>query len=92
MVVYSHGNHLHVSALKLSVKLILGANHHVVGLSIAAELVVMVTKSSLVRLFLAVAFEIVVTHLCDRQLVRKRGLEIATAATLVLMSFGGCGK
>lgn len=91
MVVYSHGNHLHVSALKLSVKLILGANHDIVDFRIVAVASV-VTKSSLVRLFLTVAFKIFVTHFCDRQLVRKRGLEIATAATLVLMSFGGCGK
>lgn len=73
MAVNLHGNHLHVSALELSVKLILVANHHIVDFGIAAVAMRVVTKSSLVRLFLAVAFEIFVTHVCDRQLVRKSG-------------------
>lgn len=91
-----HGNHLHVSALELSVKLILVANHQVVDFRVAAKLVAMhvVTECSMVRLLLAVAFEFFVTHVCDnpQAISEKERVRIATAVTLVLMSLGGCGK
>jgi hypothetical protein len=74
----SHGNHLHVSALEFFVKLILVANHQVVDLGVVAHLVAMhmVAECAMVSVLFAVAFDFFVTHVCDRRLVKKRGLEL----------------
>jgi hypothetical protein len=78
VVVNLHGNHLHVSALELAVKLILVANHQVVDFRVVAHLVTMhmVAERSMARVLFAVAFDFFVTHVCDRRLVRKRGSEV----------------
>lgn len=75
-------------------KLVLIANDQVVDLRVGTQLVTMemLAESSMVDVLLAVRLDFFVTHFCDARSSKKCLTRDATATTLVLRSFGDCGK